>query len=223
MSKSSELSTTTGLYPAERTKAFIDAVIAIAMTLLILPLMEASSELGKTTPDGADWFHEHYGQIYTFLLSFVVIGFFWLAHHTLFEKVKFGSGSSLRLILLWLLSIVWLPVATALIGQASANDSFVVLVYIASMFASSLFFLFIRIDLTSHPALHTMTSDEARLGIAVSCGTVLLFLISGIIATAFQEVGYSSLLVLLLLSPGSRTHCSTPAPLDTTSRSCGGQ
>ena len=33
------------LYPAERPKAFIDAVVAIAMTLLILPLMDSVADL----------------------------------------------------------------------------------------------------------------------------------------------------------------------------------
>ncbi len=34
------------LYAAERPKAFFDAVVAIAMTLLILPLMESVGDVG---------------------------------------------------------------------------------------------------------------------------------------------------------------------------------
>ena len=33
------------LYAAERMKAFVDAVVAIAMTLLILPLLESVSDV----------------------------------------------------------------------------------------------------------------------------------------------------------------------------------
>ena len=34
------------LFPAERSAAFVDAVVAIAMTLLILPLMESVGDVG---------------------------------------------------------------------------------------------------------------------------------------------------------------------------------
>ena len=37
------------LYAAERPKAFFDAVVAIAMTLLILPLMESVGEVADAS------------------------------------------------------------------------------------------------------------------------------------------------------------------------------
>ena len=40
------------LYAAERPKAFFDAVVAIAMTLLILPLMESVGEVAPMEMSG---------------------------------------------------------------------------------------------------------------------------------------------------------------------------
>ena len=46
-------------YVSERTGAFVDAVVAIAMTLLILPLMETSSELAHGEMTAGQWLEQH--------------------------------------------------------------------------------------------------------------------------------------------------------------------
>ena len=71
-------------YPAERTKAFIDAAVAIALTLLILPLMESVGEVAGEGEDALTWLQDHRGQLVSFVLSFVLIALFWLIHHHLF-------------------------------------------------------------------------------------------------------------------------------------------
>ncbi len=49
---------------------------------------------------------EHKPEIYSFLLSFVVIANFWLGHHRVFEHVRAYTPNMMRLNLLWLLAIV---------------------------------------------------------------------------------------------------------------------
>ncbi len=51
---------------AERMKVFTDAVVAIAMTLLILPLMESVAEAGRDGVSTADYLSEHGGQLFSF-------------------------------------------------------------------------------------------------------------------------------------------------------------
>lgn len=75
------------LHPAERVVFFTDAVVAIAMTLLILPLMEAVNEASGEV-DATHWLDEHFGQLLAFVLSFVIIGQFWLTHHRYFQHVE---------------------------------------------------------------------------------------------------------------------------------------
>lgn len=61
------------LFGAERAKTFVDAVVAIAMTLLILPLMESVAAAGGTGETAAEWVGGHGGQLFAFVLSFAVI------------------------------------------------------------------------------------------------------------------------------------------------------
>lgn len=113
----------------DRLVLFTDAVVAIAVTLLILPLVEVVTEVAKTQAeanggDAADPFaviSENQPAILSFLLSFVVIGRFWLVHHGVFEHVKAYNGMLVRLNMIWLLCIVVLPFPTEIIGQFTSD------------------------------------------------------------------------------------------------------
>jgi uncharacterized membrane protein len=113
----------------DRLVLFTDAVVAIAVTLLILPLVEVVTEVAKVQGEAnhgaaTDPFaviRENQPAIWTFLLSFVVIGRFWLVHHGVFEHVKAYNGMLVRLNMLWLLCIVVLPFPTEILGQFQSD------------------------------------------------------------------------------------------------------
>jgi uncharacterized membrane protein len=71
----------------ERLVMFTDAVAAIAITLLILPLLETISEASGADSLG-DLVHGHLGQFGAFVLSFAVIFRFWWGHHRVFGHVS---------------------------------------------------------------------------------------------------------------------------------------
>ncbi len=107
---------------AERVTAFVDGVVAIALTLLILPLMESVGEVAGAGDDALTWLGDHTGQLLSFVLSFVLIAMFWMIHHRLFADVERVSSSFMWLLAGWLLTIVWLPVATAIAGRMDDDD-----------------------------------------------------------------------------------------------------
>ena len=192
------------IFPGERAKAYADAVVAIAMTLLILPLMESAAELGADAEGAGSWFSEHSGQIITFLISFFIIGLFWLGHHRVFSRVVKTSSGLLWLTLLWLLTIVWLPVATALTGRTSHGERTIVLVYIGSMSATAVVWLLIRVYLARHPELHGVPGASSRDGVADALANVILFLIAGVVAALVPNVGYYALILLALAGVAHR-------------------
>src|SRR3954470_16595276 len=90
---------------AERLVFFSDAVVAIAMTLLVLPLTEIEPE-GKPV---LAVLGEHQNDRWAFAVSFFVIARYWAAHHRAFRLVRNHSDRLIGLNILWLASIVFLP------------------------------------------------------------------------------------------------------------------
>ena len=191
------------VFGAERAKAFIDAVVAIAMTLLILPLMES---VGEAEPEfgAAGWFDEHQWQLITFVISFAVIASFWVNQHHLFAQVAFVSNRLLWVCIAWLLTIVWMPVATALTGVMSDDDVMVKVVYIGTMTLTSLLALVQRLVLHRHPTLHSIDDDELRRGMGVDIAMALLFALALVISVTVPAIGYFALFLLVLTGPAHR-------------------
>jgi len=188
-------------FEAARVGAFVDAVVAIAMTLLILPLMESIGEVANIGEDTARWFAEHDQQFISFVISFVIIAMFWMIHHRLFTGVKQVTTALMWAIAAWLLTIVWLPVATAITGQMSSDDALAKVVYIGTMIATSACSLLIRIILLRHPVLHRTSEESLLRGVAVDAAMMFLFAVALGIALIFPTVGYFALFIMFLTGP----------------------
>ena len=185
------------LRPAERLVFFTDAVVAIAMTLLILPLLESVGEAAREGLDTAEYLADHDGQLVAFALSFVIIAAFWRTHDRLFVHVERQDPVLLWLNVAWMFTIVWFPVATALVG-ALETDPVQLAIYIGTMLASSLLMLALQLRLRHDPGLlepqHPADPDETR-SMLVACG---FFALALMIALTVPGAGFWSLLVLLL-------------------------
>lgn len=60
--------------------------MAIAITLLVLPLVDAAGSIGTTGL--GESFHDNRPGLIAFALSFAVIGSFWWGEHRTFERVR---------------------------------------------------------------------------------------------------------------------------------------
>jgi len=111
--------------PAERRRAFdrlvnfTDAVVAIALTLQLLPLIEIKGP----APGETVWqiIADNWGQIFAFLLSFVIVVVMWTVHNRVFNVMRMYDGTILWLNLGWMLAIAFLPWPTAMYGTASST------------------------------------------------------------------------------------------------------
>ena len=108
----------------ERIVFFSDAVVAIAISLLILPVVDQFVD--DSGRDITTTFADEAGSLFAFVLSFVVIARFWLVHHQLFELIKGYTTPIVLANMLWLLGIVFIPLPTQLAGT---NDDGERLVY----------------------------------------------------------------------------------------------
>ena len=113
---------------------FSDATVAIAITLLLLPLVDVAGEIRDRSL--GDLLHEHAGTVLAFFVSFVVIARLWLSHHRLFEAVRSYSRAIIQVNFVWLASIAFLPFSSNLIAKAY-SDPGVNAFYIGTMAVAS--------------------------------------------------------------------------------------
>lgn len=94
--------------PRERLLALTDGVVAIAMTLLVLDVELPAGLSGRELDDALSHVGE---QVWTFLLSAVVIALFWRAHHSaLHRAVRIDSALFwLNIAFLIMLSLIPFP------------------------------------------------------------------------------------------------------------------
>lgn len=102
-----------------RLGAFSDGVIAVAITLLILEI-RLPENFGEFN-DAKLWaaLVALWPRFLAFLISFAVIGIYWMNHHRKFDLIVKSSAGLKWLNLLFLLTICVIPFTTALIAQNS--------------------------------------------------------------------------------------------------------
>ncbi|WP_255305086.1 TMEM175 family protein [Microbacterium sp. 3J1] len=184
----------------ERFTAFVDAVVAIAMTLLILPLMESASDAADSRITTLEFLEEHRGQLVSFALSFLLIATFWMEHHRVYSRVHRITTPLVWINVIWLFTIVWLPVATAMIGQLPP-DALQSVIYIGTLLATQVITLAAKWYLLRHRDLSDHPSGALTGGILGDAASAILFMLALALAVTVPSIGYFSLLLVALTAP----------------------
>ncbi len=190
-------------FAPERMKAFVDAVVAIAMTLLILPLLEAVSEAADEGTSTAEFLAQHSGQLLSFLLSFVMIAMFWMEHHALYQHVERITTPLLWINVAWMLTIVWLPVPTSMLGQMS-GDPLQAFLYIGTLTMTQVSTLAGKLYFLRHPDCIDLDADALRRGASGDIAAIILFAIALPIAAWVHVIGYFALVLIAFVGPLER-------------------
>jgi len=100
-------------WSTSRLEAFSDGVFAIAITLLVL-------EIAVPESDFDDLWHgigQQWPSYLAYVTSFVTIGAFWLGHHAVFRRLDSADDGVMRLNLLLLMLVSFLPFPTRLMAE----------------------------------------------------------------------------------------------------------
>ena len=100
-----------------RMEALTDGVIAIAITLLVLDIVvpEIPDALVSEELGSALW--ELRPQVFGFVLSFVVIGYYWMTHRLVFSNLRTIDVPLMMINLFFLLMIAFMPFVAALLAD----------------------------------------------------------------------------------------------------------
>jgi len=177
---------------ADRLIVLSDGVVAIAITLLILPLTEIEPAEGSNL---ADVVVQNQGALFAFALSFAVIANYWTVHDNLFRPLRRHNSRLVLLNMLWLAAIVFLPFPTSLI-EDGLNGGFGTL-YISALLVVSVLNLLIASYLARHPELtDNQATAESRQHVVASGLTVAALVVAVVISLFSPTVGIWALLLL---------------------------
>lgn len=106
--------------PFERLINFTDAIVAVAITVLVLPIVGIRPAHGEETI----WqvISDNSGQLTAFFLTFIIVAVMWRIHNRIFSQLAGFDDAIFWLNLLWLVLIAILPWSSSMYG--SGMDSF---------------------------------------------------------------------------------------------------
>ena len=121
----------------DRIVFFSDAVFAIAITLLVLDIRVPEMPERLVDEQLPQRLYELWPQYLSYVLSFLVIVIYWMAHHRIFRAIKRYDRALIWLNSLFLMCIAFSPFPTSLLGEYG-NHQLAVVIYAANLALASL-------------------------------------------------------------------------------------
>ncbi len=181
----------------DRLVNFSDATVAIAITVLLLPLIDVAVEIEKESL--GELLSSNVGTIIAFAATFAVIARLWTVHHRTFEAAVDYDNGTIWINFLWLASIVLMPFTANVLSHSDLADPSVNALYIGTMVLSSVGLLWLVIHLRRHPAL-TDSAASKNLRVTETAVTVITFVVALVLSVIFPVVGIYWLLLLIPVS-----------------------
>ncbi len=101
-------------WSTSRVEAFSDGVFAIAITLLVLEISVPESAFDDLWKGIGDQWPSYLG----YATSFLTVGGVWLLHHAIFRRLASANAGVMRLNILLLMLVSFLPFPTKLVAEA---------------------------------------------------------------------------------------------------------
>ena len=184
------------LFEMRRLESLSNTIFGVAMTLLAYDLPKAGSF--ANAPDWADLYHLYAGRLAALVLSFIIAGLFWFSHHRRLARQPEASRGIVILNLVFLLSIILLPVTNGLYGN-----------YRLSSAVAVLYGMHLAIIAGLNALLWWFCRKHSWYEIAGAIFPVLVFVPGTVIAAFFPQyvqyfwgLAFFSLLVSRIVAPG---------------------
>ena len=177
-----------------------DGVFAIVITLLVLDIkLPEVNALGLIQA-----LKESLPRIAAYVLSFAIIGLYWISHLRSFELIAKVDGAVFWINLLLLLLVSFIPFPTALLGRYP-NEALPIVIYGLTLIACNAVGLGLMAYLLRHPHLlaqeHTPDSlwrqFPVRLMVMVNAGYLMAVLLAGVAPLA-SYVLFTVILIALI-------------------------
>lgn len=190
----------------ERLIFFSDAVFAIAITLLALEIRLPVGQEIQADGELLAALASIWPRYLSYIVSFLVIGMYWMAHHRMFRSIIRYDRHLLFLNLLLLLCIAFVPFPTAILGEYSGSVAtiFYALTMVVTGLVSALIWWYASGE-RRHVLAVPLTAVELRASRLRMLAAPAVFLLSIAIAFWNDDAAKFSWIALapLLLAPSS--------------------
>jgi uncharacterized membrane protein len=195
-----------------RTEAFSDGVFAIAITLLVLDIRIPVSAFADPWSGLAHEWPAYLG----FATSFVTIGGIWLAHHGIFRRLQYANNGIMRVNLLLLMAVSFLPFPTRFVAEAIRDtdaERAAVILYGASLLVISLLLgaLWGSVALDRTLLKPEVSAEEYSAILRATTPSIGFYLVATLVAIPFPRVAAFAYLVIAIISV-LRAHGDQPSP-----------
>jgi uncharacterized membrane protein len=188
-----------------RLEAFSDGVFAIAITLLVLELSVPEDQFDDLLAGILDQWPSYLA----YLTSFLTIGGVWLVHHGILRRMRYADIWIVRVNLLLLLAVSFLPFPTKLVAEAISSTSaerIAVLFYGATLLVISALVAAIGRYVAERADLRAdgVTPKEVRTVVALaepSLGFYVLLLVFAVFAPQLAAFGLLAVAVIAVALP----------------------
>jgi uncharacterized membrane protein len=185
-----------------RLEAFSDAVLAIAITLLVLELSVPEAAFEHLWRGIADQWPSYLA----YVTSFTTIGAIWLVHHGMFRRLANADGAITRLNLLLLMLASFLPFPTKLVAEAvnsGHGERPAVMFYGLVLLAVSTLITVMWRHIAAHRDLLNPNVSDAEVAAitqqsAPSIGFYAAIVLLSLVAPTIAAFGYLAIAVLVV-------------------------
>ena len=199
-----------------RVEAFSDGVFAIAITLLVLEISVPESDFDNLWKGIADQWPAYLG----YATSFLTIGGLWFVHHGIFRRLASADSMVMRLNILLLMLVAFLPFPTKLVAEAidlrSAERAAVIFYGLVLLSISVVIGALWRYVADHRDLLDPDVTDEDVAAMTLlttpSIGFYVVFVLLALLAPTVAAFGYLVIAVVgMFRTRGDRPAASAPA------------
>lgn len=176
---------------------FSDAVFAIAITLLVIEIKVPHLH----TSDPAEAWAGLYGilpSLFGYVLSFLVIGRFWIGHHTALQAMEHHTSKLIWPNIFLLMSVAFMPFATAFMAENLLNSGPTAFYNVALLLLAVCSLWVVSIATAPENTRPGFSEVTRRTMVARSQGVIVTVLITLMASFAFKAGGISQMMLALM-------------------------
>jgi uncharacterized membrane protein len=172
----------------DRLMTFTDGVFAIIITILVLDIKVPELGSGQSLTDTMS---DIQPTMIAFVVSFLLVGMYWVWHRGTFTEVRFVDHNAIWLNLMFLLPVSLIPFAASALGEYSTNAT-ALHIYGVVLIVATLMRTLLLYYLHRHPGLlwESPTKKGVRLSTTMAVSPVLVYVIAILVADSFPTLSF---------------------------------